>query len=59
MVYGLDAKDQQLMVLALVLALGVLAVLAVQALMIPQQAAAAGCAPLSTGYNASAGRCFR
>ena len=60
MVFGLYAKDQQLMMLALVLSMGAFGVIAIQALMIPQQAAAAGCenGRVSIAFNASKGRCF-
>ena len=50
-------ENEQWMALALVLALGVVGVIAVQALMIPQQAAAVGCTS-GTAFNASKGRCF-
>lgn len=63
MVYGLEAKDQQLVLLAMVLTLAVVGIVAVQVLSVPQQAAAAnGCRnglPHNfLGINASALRCL-
>lgn len=59
MMFGLDLKDERLMVMALVLAFGVLGVIAIPALMIPQQAEAAStvgqCA--SAFRNASSSLC--
>ena len=57
MVFGLEAKDAQLVMVALALALAVTGMIAVQASMIPQQASAAGCTS-SLAFNASQGRCF-
>jgi hypothetical protein len=52
-----EGENQQWMILAVVLALGLVGVIAVQAVMIPKSAEAAGCRT-SIAFNASQGRCF-
>jgi Flp pilus assembly protein CpaB len=53
-------NNQQLALIALVTALGLLGVVAITIVTIPlqQQAEARGCPITSPGVNASAGRCF-
>lgn len=60
-----DFMQHQWVIMAVVLALGVIGLVALQTLLIPQQAEAAGCLsslPHSAGgiigFNASAARCY-
>lgn len=54
----MDAQSQTLVIFALVAALGLVTVVAVNIMLTAQEAEAAGC-KTSVAVNASKGRCFR
>jgi hypothetical protein len=52
-------NDRSLIIVAIVAALGLVGVVTIGVLIMPQEAEALGCKPGLSGFNASQGRCFR
>ena len=51
-------SEKTLAIFAIVAALGLVGVIAVETFLVQQEVDAKGCPPGFTGYNASQGRCF-
>jgi hypothetical protein len=51
--------NSTLVIFAIIAALGLVAVVAVDFIILQQEAEAKGCTPFFTGYNASKGKCVK